>query len=326
MMRNPRFRYVDAKNLSDALRVLAQHGSEAMPIAGGTDLVPKMKRRQFTPKVVVGLRRLAELRRVTYSATEGLWLGAGLTLAGLHDSEVVRGGYPVVARTVKQIANPLIQNMGTLGGNLCLDTRCNYYDQTEGWRRSINFCMKKDGDTCWVAPSSPRCWAVSSTDLAPVMIALGARVRLASVRGERDLAATELYNDDGIRWLNKDPDELLLGVQLPPVDGWRASYLKLRRRGSIDFPVLGVAAWARFEGDRVAAARIVLGAVGSRPHETPECADALLGRPLSDESIAAASEAAYVRGKPLDNTDFAMNWRKRMIREYVKRALAGLRA
>lgn len=326
MMRNPRFRYVAPGSLEDALRVLAEHGPEAMPIAGGTDLVPKMKRRQFEPKVVVGLSRLRELALVEGSPDTGLTVGAGVTLAELKDMPVIRQAYPSVSRTMALIANPLIQNMGTIGGNLCLDTRCNYYDQTQSWRESIDFCMKKDGKICWVAPSSPRCWAVTSTDSAPLLIAMGARVTLRSVRGERTIPAGELFVDDGMRWLNKQPDELLTAVRLPAVNGWRATYRKLRRRGSIDFPVLGVGAWARFDGKRVVEARIVLGAVGSRPQEVLEAAAALMGRELDGETIAAAAEAAYIRGKPLDNTDFMMSWRKRMIREYVTRALSDLAA
>lgn len=326
MMRNPRFRYVAPSSLEEALRVLAEHGPDAMPIAGGTDLVPKMKRRQFEPKVVVGLSRLRELAFVEGSPQTGLSLGAGVTLAELRDSPVVRLAYPSLSRTMALIANPLIQNMGTIGGNLCLDTRCNYYDQTHSWRQSIDFCMKKDGKICWVAPSSPRCWAVTSTDSAPLLIAMGARVTLRSVRGERTIPIAQLFRDDGMRWLNKAPDELLTAVRLPPVDGWRATYRKLRRRGSIDFPVLGVGAWVRFDRGRVAEARIVLGAVGSMPQEVPEAAEALIGRELTVETIGAAAEAAYVRGKPLDNTDFMMNWRKRMIREYVTRALRDLTA
>jgi 4-hydroxybenzoyl-CoA reductase subunit beta len=324
MMRNPKFRYVAPTSVDEALRVLADHGPEAMPIAGGTDLIPKMKRRQFEPKVVIGLSRLRELASIDGDPASGLVVGAGVTLAELRDNATVRQAYPAVSRTMSLIANPLIQNMGTIGGNLCLDTRCNYYDQTHSWRESIDFCMKKEGKICWVAPSSPRCWAVTSTDSAPLLIAMDARVTLRSVRGDREIPAGDLFRDDGMRWLDKEPDELLTAVRLPAVNGWRATYRKLRRRGSIDFPVLGVGAWARFEGDRVAEARIVLGAVGSRPHEVPEASSALIGRPLDADSIASAAEAAYARGKPLDNTDFMMNWRKRMIREYVTRALGDL--
>jgi len=216
--------------------------------------------------------------------------------------------------------------MGTLGGNLCLDTRCNYYNQSYEWRKSIDFCMKKDGKICWVAPSSPRCWAVSSSDVAPVMVAIGAEYRLLGPQGERVVPAARFYHNDGINYLTKQPDEILVHVRLPAPDGWDAVYHKLRRRGSFDFPVLGVAAWVQWKGKNVAAARIVLGGVASYPQEVPEAGAVLMGAPLCDESIAAAAEAAYRPSKPMDNTDFDLSWRKQMTRVYVKRALDELRA
>ena len=230
-----------------------------------------------------------------------------------------------VARAAALISTPILRNMGTLGGNLCLDTRCNYYDQTYEWRKAIDFCMKKDGAVCWVAPSSPRCWAVNSSDLAPVMVALDAQYLLVSSTGERVVPAARFYANDGINYLTKQPGEILSEVRLPPPDGWDATYLKLRRRGSFDFPVLGVAAWIRWDGATVAAARIVLGAVASHPQEVPEAAQAIVGGDLTDDAIAAAATAAFRPAKPMDNTDFGLAWRKEMTRLYVKRALQELR-
>jgi 4-hydroxybenzoyl-CoA reductase subunit beta len=216
--------------------------------------------------------------------------------------------------------------MGTIGGNLLLDTRCNYYDQNYEWRKGINFCMKKDGEICWVAPSSPKCWAVNSSDLAPVMVALGAKVRLVSAGGERMLDASDLYNNDGIHYLTKRQDELLVDIHLPAAEGRKAVYKKLRRRGSFDFPVLGVAA-AVDVGPRgtTRSARLVLGGVAPAPIEVHEAEAALIGRPFDDAAIAAAAEACYLKARPLDNTDFLMNWRKQMARPYVVRALEELR-
>jgi 4-hydroxybenzoyl-CoA reductase subunit beta len=214
--------------------------------------------------------------------------------------------------------------MGTIGGNLLLDTRCNYYDQNYEWRKGINFCLKKDGDVCWVAPGSSKCWAVQSSDLVPVMVAIGAKLRFASTLGERVVDAAGLYNDDGIDYLHKRPDELLVDIQLPPTNGWRASYQKLRRRGAFDFPVLGVASWISIESDEVKNARIVLGGIAPSPVEIKEAATALIGKPLTEEPIQAAAEAAYVKARPLDNTDFVYQWRKQMARQYTLRALRDL--
>src|SRR5262249_6309933 len=163
------------------------------------------------------------------------------------------------------VSSPQLRNMGTIGGNVCVDTRCNYYNQSYEWRRAIGFCMKKDGDICLVAPGSSRCWAVSSSDTAPVLCALGATLRLVGAAGERTIPMAALYQDDGIEYLAKRPDEIVADIQLPPAEGWRSAYLKLRRRGSFDFPVLGVAVAARMGGDIGREGRILLGAGASPP-------------------------------------------------------------
>ena len=334
MLRLPKFRYVEPRTVKDAVRMIADHGPEALFVAGGTDLYPNMKRRQQTPKVVIGLGRLTALRRIKGNPQAGMVLGAGLTLTEVCEHRRLPKAYPVVAHAAELISTPLLRNMGTIGGNLLLDTRCNYYDQNYEWRKAIHFCMKKDGDICWVAPSSPRCWAVQSSDCAPVMVAIGASVKLVSSRGERVIPAAALYNDDGIQHLTKRPDELLTEIHLPPVTdsngGWRATYWKLRRRGSFDFPVLGVATWLRLSGDGVVEdARIILGGVGSHPIAAENSVKSLLGKRLTEESIEEAAGVSYASAKPLDNTDFAMDWRKHMARYYVAgtlRELAGLPA
>ena len=224
------------------------------------------------------------------------------------------------------MATPQLRNMGTLGGNLCLDTRCTYYDQRLEWRRAIGFCMKKDGQTCWVAPSSSRCLAVSSTDTAPILMALGAGVRLVSSVGERVVPLAELYNNDGIDYIARRPDEILTDVRLEPAQGWNSTYWKLRRRGSFDFPVLSVAAAARITGDgTVERARIVLGAVASRPQPCDDAAASLEGQKLTDDAIADAAERAAKLAKPMDNTDFTLHWRKRVAAQFVTWALRELR-
>jgi 4-hydroxybenzoyl-CoA reductase subunit beta len=216
--------------------------------------------------------------------------------------------------------------MATLGGNLCLDTRCNYYDQNYEWRKAINFCLKKDGTTCWVAPGSAKCVAVSSTDTAPALIALGARVRLVSRSAEREVALSDLYNNDGINYSKRRPDEILAEVLLDSLHGWRSTYWKLRRRGSFDFPVLSVAAAARLSNRGVVEdARIVIGAASSRPLVAIDAARSLLGRSLNPETIAEAAILAARIAKPLDNTDFDMTWRKRVTAEFVSYALRELR-
>jgi 4-hydroxybenzoyl-CoA reductase subunit beta len=287
-----------------------------------------MKRRQQTPGTVISVMRLSELNKIDGDGKGGLRIGASVLLCDIVEHPIIKRDYPVVASAARTISTPLLRNMGTIGGNLLLDTRCNYYDQNYEWRKAINFCLKKDGDVCWVAPGSSKCWAVQSSDLVPVMVAIGARFRLVSKLGERMIDASGFYNDDGIDYLKKRPDELLVDIHLPPINGWRASYQKLRRRGAFDFPVLGVAAWVQYGagsgGDRVTDAKIVLGAVAPSPVQVTEAGQALIGQPFDEEHIEAAAEACYIKARPLDNTDFVMNWRKQMTREYTRRALREL--
>lgn len=326
MMRLPRFRFVAPRSLAEAADVLATASpGDAAIVAGGTDLIPNMKRRQQTPGTLVSLRQIAELRTIANGS--GLTIGAGVTLTELL--RALPGGPSPLAglrEAAQQIATPHLRNMGTLGGNLCLDTRCNYYDQNYEWRKAIDFCMKKDGETCWVATSSPKCLAVSSTDTAPALAALGAQVTLTSAEGPRTLPVGALYQNDGIHYLTRKPTEILSTVHIPPLDGWRSTYWKLRRRGSFDFPVLSVAAAVKIARDGVVEdVRIVLGAVASWPVQASAAVAELVGHPLTDERIAIAAERAAQPARPMDNTDFSLIWRKRVTKSFVVYALRTLR-
>ena len=333
-MRLPKFEYRVPRTIAEAVKIIADAGPEGQFVAGGTDLYPNMKRRQQTPRTVISVMRLPELNQVTGDGGQGLVIGGSVTLTDICEHPIIKRDYPVIASAARTISTPILRNMGTIGGNLLLDTRCNYYDQNYEWRKGINFCLKKDGDVCWVAPGSSKCWAVQSSDLVPVMVAIGAKFRLASTLGERMVDAAGFYNDDGIDYLKKRRDELLVDIHLPPTNGWRASYQKLRRRGAFDFPVLGVAAWIKLadqqsQADGTSAlpvqdAKIVLGGIAPSPLEVNEAAQALIGQPLDDDQIQAAAEAAYVKARPLDNTDFVSQWRKQMARQYTIRALKEL--
>src|SRR5213075_2086087 len=246
VLRLPSFRYLQPASLTEALRMKRDAGPDGMFVAGGTDLYPNMKRRHQEPRTVISLIGVRELTGCEMR-DGGCAVGPCMTLSDLCSRPTIRQHYDTVALAAGLVSTPLLRNMGTLGGNLCLDTRCNYYNQTYEWRKAIDFCMKKDGHICWVAPSSPRCWAVSSSDVAPVMVALSAEYLLAGPAGERVVPAARFYYNDGINYLTKQPDEILASVRLPPADGWDAVYHKLRRRGSFDFPVLGVAAWVRWQ-------------------------------------------------------------------------------
>ena len=348
MMRLPKFSYHTPRTIAEAVKIIGDTGPESQFVAGGTDLYPNMKRRQQMPKTVISVMRLPELNQISGDGTRGLVIGASVTLTDIVENEIIKRDYPVISSAARTISTPILRNMGTIGGNLLLDTRCNYYDQNYEWRKAINFCLKKDGDVCWVAPGSSKCWAVQSSDLVPVMVAIGARFRLVSTLGDRMVDAAAFYNDDGIDYLKKRPDELLADIHLPPTNGWRASYQKLRRRGAFDFPVLGVAAYVRvrtgsgsdrimnstatngalanaWASDTITDARIVLGGIAPSPIQVNEAAQALIGQSLNEDQIQAAAEAAYVKARPLDNTDFVYQWRKQMARQYTLRALNDVR-
>src|SRR2546423_7289698 len=270
MMRLPKFVYRTPRTIAEAVKIIGDTGPEAQFVAGGTDLYPNMKRRQQMPKTVISVMRLPELNQITGDGASGLVIGASVILTDIVDNPIIKRDYPVIASAARTISTPILRNMGTIGGNLLLDTRCNYYDQNYEWRKAINFCLKKDGDVCWVAPGSSKCWAEQSSDLVLVMVAICAKFRFASTAGERIVEAREFYKDDGIDYMNKRPDELLVDIHLPPTNGWRASYQKLRRRGAFDFPVLGVAAYIEVRtgsaSERIVAdAKIVLGGIAPSP-------------------------------------------------------------
>ena len=323
MMRLPWFRHEAPRSVADAARILNGEGAGAMLIAGGTDLLPNMKRRQQVPRVLVSLRRIESLRASANGS--GLTLGGGMTLSRVIDNRSVRENYRGLWQAASQVATVHLRNMGTLGGNLCLDTRCSYYDQNYEWRKAIDFCMKKDGTICWVATASKRCVAVSSTDCAPALLALGATVRLVSTAGERDVALAEFYRNDGMEYMVRKPDEILTAVALPDAAGWKSTYWKLRRRGAFDFPVLGVAAAVKADaGGEIEDARIALGAVSSQPFLS-KAGEYLVGKRLTDDTIAEAGRMAASRAKPMDNTDYDVYWRKEVVGEFVGYALREIR-
>ena len=325
MMRLPLFEFRAPQTVVEAVRILDGEGTRAMPLAGGTDLLPNMKRRQQVPKTLMSLNRIAELSQAKLSGA-ALRIGACVTLSEIAADPRFRNGLTALAQAASFVATPQIRNMATLGGNLCLDTRCNYYDQNYEWRKAIGFCLKKDGDTCWVAPGSSKCMAVSSTDTAPALMALGARVLLVSHSSEREVPLAELYQNDGIHYMKRQPNELLTEVRLDSFHGWKSAYWKLRRRGSFDFPVLSVAAAAKLSAKGIVEdARIVVGSVACLPLLASEPSKFLVGQPLNQDSISQAAVLAARIAKPLDNTDFDMTWRKRVTAEFVTYALRELR-
>ena len=319
MLRLPRFRYLRPKTAREAAQMAADLGPRAMFVAGGTDLFPKLKRRQFDVETLIGLEFLP--RDVRNGSAGSITIGAGVSLAAAAGEKHINKSFAGYAEAAGLVSSPPLRNAGTIGGNLCVDTRCNYYDMTYEWRKAAGFCMKKDGDICLVAPSSPRCWAVSSSDTAPMAIALDGVVLLTGPDGERELPVSALYRDDGIDYMAKQPNEVLTSLRLTADRNTRSAYVKLRRRGSIDFPIAGAAVALQLEGDTVVHCRIVLSAVASHPLEATAAEDFLNGKRVDAETIRESAEMAAKPAKPLDNADLSHFWRKRMVRVVVERAL-----
>jgi 4-hydroxybenzoyl-CoA reductase subunit beta len=323
MLRLPEFNYIQPRSLKQATKALADLGPDAMFVAGGTDVYPKMKRGQFTPRNLISLRGLRELKGIRQSK-DGLWMGAGESLTAVSSHRLIVKYLPALAHAAESVSTPQLRNMGTIGGNVLVDTRCNYYDQTHFWRQAVGFCMKKDGDICLVAPGSAKCLAIASSDTAPVLVSLGAEAVLVSGQGERRVRLEELYRDDGINYATKSHDEILRGLIIPPQSlARRNAYLKLRRRGSFDFPILGVATTMTIdERGECQDASLVLTAVASAPKIITEATTLLQGKQVTQELIDTVAEAAAKVAHPLDNADLDYWYRKRMAKVYTQRALA----
>ena len=323
MLRLPEFNYIQPRTLKQAAKALADLGPDAMLVAGGTDVYPKMKRGQFTPRNLISLRTLRELRGIRQN-NEGLWIGAGESLTTVSQHRLIAKHLPALAHAAESVSTPQLRNMGTIGGNVLVDTRCNYYDQTFFWRQAAGFCMKKDGDICLVAPGSAKCLAIASSDTAPVLVSLGAEAIVVSNQGERRVKLEDLYRDDGIDYSAKAQDEVLKGLLIPRESlKWQNVYLKLRRRGSFDFPILGVAATMEAnESGECRHASVVLTAVASAPKVITEAARLLQGQKITSELIDAVADAAAKVAHPLDNADLDYWYRKRMAKVFTQRALA----
>lgn len=329
MLPLPLFEYHRPSTLEEAISLLSALGDKARIIAGGTDVLPNMKQGLFDPEHVVSISRLSELRGISIEpakdgAPERLVIGAGMRLAELAESpEVVRAA-PALAEAAGLVGGPHHRNMGTFGGNICLDTRCRYYNQTYFWRKSLGFCIKKDGTVCHVVRGGSKCVAAASNDSAPALIALEGEIHILGKGGERRVPAGDFYTADGVKNTVIEPGEVVVRAAVPVFPGRRSAFEKLRRRGAIDFPLLSVAARVDLDpadNSKVNAVDIVVSALGARPRKIRAAAKVAPG------SNAAAlpksmGDAAFAECKPLPNVDEEVEWRREMVRELVEKAVA----
>ena len=325
MLRLPPFTFHRPDRLTDAVGLLAAHPGNALPVAGGTDLIPNMKHRLFEPGHLVSLTGIEELHRVEVSETE-IALGATVTLAQVARHPELARLLPSLTEAAGLVAGPQIRNRGTIGGNLCLDTRCTYYNQTAFWRQALGYCLKKDGDVCHVTRVGKKCVAAHSADTPPVLISLGAEVDLQGPGGERTLPVGDFFVPDGIANTRREPGELVLRIRIPrPGPRTRMAYVKLRQRKSIDFPLLSVAVAGELGADgEVESLRGVVTALGSRPRELMGWDEIVRGERLTAEVVDALAERAFRQCHPLENIIVDPDWRRAMVPVFVRRALAGL--
>jgi 4-hydroxybenzoyl-CoA reductase subunit beta len=333
MLRLPPFEYRAARSVQEALDWLVEFEvsaskdpeAEVMLMAGGTDVLPNMKHRLFTPKLLIGLRGIKALRGVGPGADGTLRLGTGTRLAELAASPYLGGPYSALAEAAASISTPQLRQMGTLGGNICLDTRCNYYNQSEFWRNAEHFCLKKGSDICRVAPGGTGCYAVSSCDTGPALLALGASAHIVSRQGEHEVPVLDLFDVDGIHPVRLGSDALLTSVALPALDdNWRSAYRKHRLRGAFDFPIAGVAVAARFDGDVCTDVRVRLQGVATAPLPVPVAEERLRNTRWTAELLDEAADVAYQTAHPMDNTAGTIALRRRAIRSLTRQTLAAL--
>src|SRR5581483_499378 len=294
----------------------------AQIIAGGTDLVPSMRQKLFEPEYVLDIRHIAERRGIRPQGDNAVEIGALTTLTSIEQSDFLRQHYPVLTEAAATVASPVLRNMGTLGGNICLDTRCLWYNQSLTWRKACGFCIKKDGDLCHVAPGGTKCWAAFSGDTPPALLCLDAEIEIVSPLGSRRIPLRDFYTGEGDSYRKLQGNEILTRVFLPAESaGWRGVYRKLRIRGSIDYPLAGVAVAIKKSNGHVEDARVALTAVNPAPVMVKGATQALQGKAI-DESVAESiGELAAKTAKPLTTSALTPEYRREMIRVFTKRAV-----
>ena len=327
MLRLPRFELRQPTSLRDASRLLCELGPRAMILAGGTDLLPNMKHELFTPGVVVSLGRVPELRGIRREQDGTLVIGAMTTIADVAASGLVRDQAPVLAQAAGLIASPQLRRAGTIGGNVLLDTRCQYYNQSYFWRSAVGFCLKKDGTVCHVVAGGSRCVAAASADSAPALMTLGATLEIDGGGTRRATPIDQFWVGDGVVNRRLGPAEILVSIRIPPTPpGHRGAYGKLRERGSVDFPLLGVACRLDLgEGGRVERGDVVLTVLAARPKRIRQAASLLVGTRIGAEEfrqvVDEVAAIAHRQCHALPNVPGDDQWRREMIPVYVRRTL-----
>ena len=318
----PQFRLLRPRTMDEAVDLLGKHGGNIRVLAGGTDLIPSMRQKLFEPEYVLDLRGIAAMRGIKQLPDGGVEIGTLTTLRTIERSDFLRQHYPVLTEAAATIASPVLRNMGTIGGNICLDTRCLWYNQSLTWRKGCGFCIKKDGDLCHVAPGGTKCWAAFSGDTPPALLCLNAEIEIFNPAGTRRVFLSDFYTGLGDSYSKLQPNELVTRVFLPASSaGYRGVYRKLRVRGSIDYPLAGVAVVMKRSNGHVADARIGITAVNPAPLLVKGASELLVGKAVDEALAEAVGELAAKISKPLTTSALTPEYRREMIRVFTKRAV-----
>jgi 4-hydroxybenzoyl-CoA reductase subunit beta len=310
--------------MADAMAMLGEHCPDIRVLAGGTDLLPSMRQRLFEPKYLLDIRNIAELKGIRTHPDGSVEIGALTSLTAIEQSDILRRLYPVLTDAARTVASPVLRNMGTLGGNVCLDTRCLWYNQSFAWRKACGFCIKKDSDICHVAPGGTKCWAAFSGDTPAALLCLDAEIEIAGASGIRRVKVVDFYTGEGDRYRRLEANELVTRILLPRATAeYRGSYRKLRIRGAIDYPLAGVAVALKKSNGHVEDVRIGITAVNPAPVLVRSATELLAGKRMTEELAEAAGDLAARTAKPLTTSALTPEYRREMIRVFTKRALLG---
>ena len=318
----PQFKLLTVETANEAVELLAKHAGRIRVLAGGTDLIPSMQQKLFEPEYVLDVRRIPEMKGIHERPGGGVEIGALTTLTTIEHSGQLRRRYPVLTEAAATVASPILRNMGTIGGNICLDTRCLWYNQSLTWRRACGFCIKKDGDLCHVAPGGTKCWAAFSGDTPPALLCLNAELEVLGPTGARRISLSDFYTGLGDDYRKLQPNELLTRVFLPEATAdYQGVYRKLRIRGSIDYPLAGIAVVLKRSNGHCADARVALTAVNPAPVLVKGAAEALAGKVVDASLAERIGNLAAKTAKPLTTSALTPEYRREMVRIFTKRAV-----
>lgn len=322
-MRLPKFEYLEPKNVKEITSLLKKN-EDAILVAGGTDILPKMKQRIVTPKYIINVTKIEDLKKIDFGEKKGLTLGSLVTLDAISKSKPIIEKFTALAQAAGRVASPQIRNMGTIGGNISIESMCMYFNQSHEWRKGRpHLCFKLGGDRCFVAKGSKECLALFQADTPPALVALDAKVTIVGSTGKEKVMDIEDFYTQKSRKVNiLRPTDFIKQIHIPtPPKGTGSAYLKMAQREAIDYPVAGVAACVTVSGSKCKSARIAATAVGSGPLRFREAEDILAGNSITDELIEKAADAAYEKVRPMPHFNISAWYKRKLVRVLVKRSI-----